>query len=1394
MNFFRRQLSWLGVVLFLTPSVSFAQPSCPTPSNLTLISSSSVSTSFSWTGSGLSNTLYQWEIGFPGFTPGSQQFIVRDSTSDTLDIAFGLITSTLFELRIRAICGNMSGDTSNWSAPLLFSTPPGCDEAFTDPGGALGNYPNGITDTVIICPQSDSEVVQLTFLTFATEQAGDVLKIFDGNTIGSPLLATLSGVYLPPLDTLPGPFVATNPSGCLSTLFSSNGQNNNDGWTAFVTCVKPDSCLGLTGLSLDSVGGTFAQISWTALFGADLFEWELGVAPFDTSGTPVLSDTTSADTLILNNLSSHTNYVLLIRSQCDSVSFGNWISISFSTLLSCGDTLYDSGGPVGNYSANENYTTTICPDSAQHTVTLTFLEFMTQQLFDVLSIYDGASVSAPFKTAYAGPGNPLPPPVTATNATGCLTIQFVSNGTSEMDGWAALVSCDTATDCFDPLDLNLDYLDSDSAAISWTGIFGAMSYVWELDTITFAPGTGNALLSDTTTVNALNLDSLESAKTYFLYIKTKCSSDTSAWFGPLEFTTPPGCGDPFYDSGGPSGNYKADENAITVICPDQPGDVVTITFTDFHTQNGDVLSIYNGDSINLLLSFGDFDGNIPNPGPFTATTANGCLTAHFTSDNSGEQDGWVAAISCAPPVGCNDVLLLKTDSVEGDAAYISWVAMAGAVAYEWKIGAIPYVPGSGMALDSGVVTTNTLNVNGLAQLTTYHLWVRTLCSGDTSSFQQLVFTTTVNCFSSNHILDCNQPATTKSIGPGIWLQNCTAPMQAPTLGQETVFQFTAPVSKTFSVAVTQVTGGNFVDFYYKEASDGCNPDNWNCFGGSNGSNDTLPLGPLTAGVPYLILVDPQKIDPTTITFKIINCAPLNENADSAITLIVNEPCTGNVHANGTADYTPGEPDPDNQTDATDLIAGRWITQADQTVWFKFQAPASGTVTISTDQVPQGDNYDSQVALYRVTDPADYATFEYIESDEDNGTAINGFSAVLYYTGLTPGETYYVQVDGFGTSSGTFCIEVLDGIYRFNDGACIDAYSVAGVDGTQPGGDRWYGIYGGQDNLDQGRLIAAIKPGAQNLDTVFCQLVTYTDSIPVSSNGIPYMPAYFNFRSAVPPAEPVELRLFFYNYELDALKLRTQLFSNTAADLVVSHYTGAGLDCSPLQNSTADVVLLDTGIVNDVHTSGTASFYLEFKTTKTQLGEFGAHFGLIALPIELKSFTGTVQAASNRLNWTTALEKSVQWHIIERSSDGSTWTEVGRLQGSAQSYQERRYQLEDKYPLPKAYYRLRTLDFDEKQQVSHVIYLVRENERLQIGRAFPSPASGNLTVQFTSREEGSASLRIFDLIGRLVLEKQVFALKGLNSNVLDISYLQAGTYTLNILSANAVTVPVRIVKQ
>ena len=42
------------------------------------------------------------------------------------------------------------------------------------------------------------------------------------------------------------------------------------------------------------------------------------------------------------------------------------------------------------------------------------------------------------------------------------------------------------------------------------------------------------------------------------------------------------CGSVFTDSGGLNGSYSNSENVTTTICPDNPGELVKITFTNFN--------------------------------------------------------------------------------------------------------------------------------------------------------------------------------------------------------------------------------------------------------------------------------------------------------------------------------------------------------------------------------------------------------------------------------------------------------------------------------------------------------------------------------------------------------------------------------------------------------------------------------------------------------------------------------------------------------------------------------------------------------------------------------------------------------------------------------------------
>ncbi|RYM32374.1 hypothetical protein ERX46_13915 [Brumimicrobium glaciale] len=119
----------------------------------------------------------------------------------------------------------------------------------------------------------------------------------------------------------------------------------------------------------------------------------------------------------------------------------NFIMTNGATVTTCTGTFYDSGGPTGDYSNNENITFTICPgNGSSATVDFTFfdIDFI---IWDNLTIYDGNSTSAPVIGIYGGATAPNFIVASSTNISGCLTFVFISNPIAPQQGWAATIGC-----------------------------------------------------------------------------------------------------------------------------------------------------------------------------------------------------------------------------------------------------------------------------------------------------------------------------------------------------------------------------------------------------------------------------------------------------------------------------------------------------------------------------------------------------------------------------------------------------------------------------------------------------------------------------------------------------------------------------------------------------------------------------------------------------------------------------------------------------------------------------------------------------------------------------------------------------------------------------------------
>ncbi len=115
------------------------------------------------------------------------------------------------------------------------------------------------------------------------------------------------------------------------------------------------------------------------------------------------------------------------------------INLQDGTFFLCTGTLYDSGGPTGPYSNDENIVMTLCSDTPGIGIELDFTFFNTNAPADVLTIYDGPDTASPVIGDYSGTTGPGF--VAATGASGCLTLEFNSDFVINTAGWAASISC-----------------------------------------------------------------------------------------------------------------------------------------------------------------------------------------------------------------------------------------------------------------------------------------------------------------------------------------------------------------------------------------------------------------------------------------------------------------------------------------------------------------------------------------------------------------------------------------------------------------------------------------------------------------------------------------------------------------------------------------------------------------------------------------------------------------------------------------------------------------------------------------------------------------------------------------------------------------------------------------
>ncbi len=118
---------------------------------------------------------------------------------------------------------------------------------------------------------------------------------------------------------------------------------------------------------------------------------------------------------------------------------------SNESVNTCSGSFFDSGGPSGNYTNNNNCSYTFCADQPGQCIMVDFSSFQVNDIFlgvafDFLDVHDGAPAT-PANYMFSIAGGPFPAPFPVASATGCLTFVFSSDLFFNDQGWNSAITC-----------------------------------------------------------------------------------------------------------------------------------------------------------------------------------------------------------------------------------------------------------------------------------------------------------------------------------------------------------------------------------------------------------------------------------------------------------------------------------------------------------------------------------------------------------------------------------------------------------------------------------------------------------------------------------------------------------------------------------------------------------------------------------------------------------------------------------------------------------------------------------------------------------------------------------------------------------------------------------------
>jgi hypothetical protein len=178
-----------------------------------------------------------------------------------------------------------------------------------------------------------------------------------------------------------------------------------------------------------------------------------------------------------------------------------------------------------------------------------------------------------------------------------------------------------------------------------------------------------------------------------------------------------------------------------------------------------------------------------------------------------------------------------------------------------------------------------------------------------------------------------------------------------------------------------------------------------------------------------------------------------------------------------------------------------------------------------------------------------------------------------------------------------------------------------------------------------------------------------------------------------------------------------------------------------------------------------------------------------LPVQLSSFTSSLNGRDAKLIWKTDKEINNSGFEVERKTDGSNvWSKIGYVKGSGSTNSPVNYSFEDKKLNSGKYnYRLKQIDYNgnfEYHNLTSVVDVALPT-KFNLSQNYPNPFNPTTKIDFDLPFDSKVKIVLYDMTGRevktLVNESRTAGFHTVQFNASDLS---SGTYFYRIITKSS----------